>query len=186
MPRRNPRTPAARPLPRRTARTRWVPADDPDDGTPQRSSRFELGRRDRCAPAWKPLQENTTSAKALRAVAAARLTRGDVVMARVDFDDGEGWKTRPAVVMAVDRRDLLLRPITSSARRFTHLGVEILDLAPAGLTKASGVQARTVVVDRKVDVVAVLGQLSADDLAEVDALDAAMADVATTAQALAG
>jgi hypothetical protein len=106
----------------------------------------------------------------VEAVPMNRLHRGVVVWAHIPFQYDDGEKTRPAVVIGVSGRTVELLPVTTTQSRFgrPHLYVEVQDLDPAGLLRASGVHLRPVAVDR-IELVHIVGELSEADLASVDA-----------------
>jgi len=85
----------------------------------------------------------------VRRIPRTQLTPGTVVWAHVPFADGTGEKSRPAVVLSRQGRDIELLPATTSMRRHRYPDqyVEIQDLESAGLGRATGVCLRPVVVD---------------------------------------
>jgi hypothetical protein len=91
-----------------------------------------------------------------------------VVWAHVPFEDVDGEKTRPAVVVRRQGRQVELLPGTTSHTRWVHVGryVEIEDLAEAGLTRSTGVRRSSVVVDL-IEVIEIVGALSDDDALEI-------------------
>ena len=94
-----------------------------------------------------------------------RLRLGLVVWAHVPFQDDDGEKTRPAIVVRTADRTVELLPVTTSQARFRrpHQHVEIGDLDIAGLDRPSAAQLRTVSVDR-IELVHIVGELSDTDL----------------------
>ena len=104
----------------------------------------------------------------VKPVPANRLKLGSVVWAHVPFEDCDGHKTRPAVVVTTDRRSAVLLPGSTSRRRLDlpQRYQELTDLASAGLARPTGIRLQPTVVDR-VDLVDLCGELSDDD---VDAL----------------
>lgn len=68
------------------------------------------------------------------------LTAGDVVWARVDFDDNSGHKVRPVVVLTADYRQIVGLAGTSNLDRGRALRhVELVDLDAAGLDDPTAV-----------------------------------------------
>jgi hypothetical protein len=96
------------------------------------------------------------------------LVPGAVVWAHVPFEDGEGEKTRPAVVAQLSGRDVTLYPGTTSGSRIRHghRYVEVRDLGAAGLNRPTGIKRSFVVVD-VIEVIDVVGDLSRADLADL-------------------
>lgn len=93
-----------------------------------------------------------------------RLAPGTVVWAHIGFRDGTGEKARPAVVVEVRGRDVVLLPATTSEKRHRLLDhVEVLDLAEAGLDRPTGISTIPVVVDRRIDLTSIAGDLSEQD-----------------------
>jgi hypothetical protein len=91
------------------------------------------------------------------------LTEGAVVLAHVEYSDGEGFKTRPAVVLDASSDVVWVVPITSGPRRAEFGAYEIDGWAEAGLTVACGAQPKIVPVHRRTGVVKVRGHLNAAD-----------------------
>lgn len=96
----------------------------------------------------------------VRRIPRTQLTPGTVVWAHVPFADGTGEKSRPAVVLSRQGRDIELLPATTSMRRhdYPHKYVEIEDLESAGLNRATGVSLRPVVVDI-IEIISITGSL---------------------------
>jgi hypothetical protein len=86
------------------------------------------------------------------------------VWAHVPYEDGQGEKLRPAVVVERCGRDLTILPATTSASRwrYPNSSVEVRDLAAAGLTKPTGIKVRSVTVDI-IEVVDIVGRLGEAD-----------------------
>lgn len=98
-------------------------------------------------------------------VPLGRLEPGVVVWAHVPFADMTAEKSRPAVVVCRRGRDVTLRPITSSTRRFVLRDhIEVIDLEAAGLGRRSAVLEREVTVDR-IEITSICGELSEADRA---------------------
>lgn len=107
-----------------------------------------------------------------------RLRPGTVVMARVPFaperarrgaaSSSEQDKVRPVVVVGVSRDGCICRPCTSAASRHRHpwAHTELGDLESAGLSRATGVKLREVVVPFG-DCFTVCGVLAESDLERV-------------------
>lgn len=100
----------------------------------------------------------------VKPVPLTRLLPGTVVWAHIPFADGTGEKSRPAVVIGTDSRDITLLPGTTSIRRLDLRGgyLEITDLDTAGLTRPTGVSRRPVIVD-KIEIIMICGELAGDD-----------------------
>lgn len=113
-----------------------------------------------------------------RTVPRNRLEKGTVVLARVPFardsrgEDAtcrqEREKVRPAVVVEVSGDACTCRPCTSSAsrHRLPWAHTELEDLESAGLSRATGVKRREVVVSVR-DCIVVCGVLANSDLERV-------------------
>jgi len=89
-----------------------------------------------------------------------QLKPGTVVWAHVPYADGTGEKSRPAVVLSRQGRDIELLPATTSNRRHRFPGryVEIRDLESAGLNRATGVSLQPVVAD-VIEIISITGSL---------------------------
>jgi hypothetical protein len=91
------------------------------------------------------------------------LDRGAVVRASFPFVDGADSKVRPAVVIGKSGRQVCLMQLTTSKRTSFETDVDLLDLAAAGLHRATTARrARLATVDY-LSVIEVLGHLSARD-----------------------
>lgn len=100
--------------------------------------------------------------RAGRAVPRTALTFGTVVLAPVDFSDRDGWKTRPAVVVSVDRDDVVrLAPIYTT-RSGGRGDLAVGDWQVAGLTRPSRIGSDVAETERR-EVRVVLGHLSRED-----------------------
>lgn len=101
-------------------------------------------------------------------VAMNRLRPGVVVWGHIPFADGDGEKTRPAVVITTSGSDVELLPVTTKPGWYRTNGhhIEIRNGIAAGLDRNSSVRLRPVVVDR-LEVLNVVGQLTTSDLAAV-------------------
>jgi hypothetical protein len=106
-----------------------------------------------------------------------RLRPGTVVMARVPFAPERGRrgaptseqdKVRPVVVVGVSRHGCICSPCTSAAsrHRYPWAHTELEDLGSAGLSRATGVKRREVVVPFR-DCFTVCGVLAESDLERV-------------------
>jgi len=97
-------------------------------------------------------------------VAMNRLRPGVVVWAHVPYVDGEGEKTRPAIVVSTRGRDVQILPVTTKPSygpaRTEY--VAIGDCVAAGLDRSSSVRFRPITVDR-LEVVMVVGELAPTD-----------------------
>ena len=113
------------------------------------------------APATRPAGPNWAK---VEPVPRNRLVPGTVVWAHIGFRDGTGEKARPAVVLEVRSREVVLLPGTTSEKRHRLRDhVEVLDLDEAGLDRPTGVSTIPVVVDRKIDLTSIAGELSEQD-----------------------
>ena len=98
------------------------------------------------------------------------LVPGAVVWAHIPFNGSAAprsgsseWKTRPAVVIAANGREVTLLPITGSlAGRARFDAVELRHWDVAGLTRPCAVLRRPVTLDR-IDIVDLAGHLHDDD-----------------------
>jgi hypothetical protein len=101
----------------------------------------------------------------LRIVPRNRLHPGTVVWAHIPFEDVQGDKLRPAVVLRCTGRDVVLLPCTTSARRHQCPGyVEIKHWQAAGLTRPTGVRRTSLTVDY-LEIVNIAGDLADEDAA---------------------
>lgn len=100
----------------------------------------------------------------VKPVPLSRLRPGTVVWAHIPFADGAGEKSRPAVVIATESRDITLLPGTTSTRRFDlrNSYLEVADLDTAGLTRPTGINRHPVTVD-KIEIISICGELAGDD-----------------------
>jgi hypothetical protein len=121
-------------------------------------------RRDR-ARRWVQAPARVPNLTVVRPVPANQLTLGAVVWAHVLYQDHDGYKTRPAVVIATDRRSTVLLPGTTSQGRLRlpQRYHEVTDLGSAGLSRPTGIRLQATVVDR-LDLVHLCGGLSDDDV----------------------
>jgi hypothetical protein len=106
-----------------------------------------------------------TSHKALKPPALSALAPGTVVLAQVPYAEETGWKTRPAVILTVGDRVVGVQPVTSSYSRDDFGCLELDDWAQAGLSRPCALMRRSVELDRRLDLISVVGQLSARDWA---------------------
>ena len=104
-----------------------------------------------------------TSSRDLRPIALRRLEHGVIVHARIRFSDGTGEKCRPVVVIARRGESVVVAPITGTDWR-RRGAIEILDWVESGLSKPSFVENRTVLLDRRFDIVGCAGRLSSRDV----------------------
>jgi hypothetical protein len=112
-------------------------------------------------PATRPTGPNWAK---VEPVPRNRLVPGTVVWAHIGFRDGTGEKARPAVVVEVRGREVVLLPGTTSEKRHRLRDhVEVLDLDEAGLDRPTGVSTIPVVVDRRIDLTSIAGELSEQD-----------------------
>jgi hypothetical protein len=97
-------------------------------------------------------------------VALNRLQPGVVVWAHIPFAECDEEKTRPAVVVARNGRNIDLLPISTSPARFRWVrgSVEVTELEAAGLTRACGIQQRKVTID-SIEIINIIGQLAEPD-----------------------
>jgi hypothetical protein len=101
----------------------------------------------------------------VRRVPRTQLVRGAVVWAHVPYEEDNGEKSRPAVVVELRGRDLTLLPATTSRSRhlFTGRYIEVHDLAAAGLSRATAIRTTPVTVDI-IEVINIIGALSGTDV----------------------
>lgn len=141
------------------------------DDSGRRTARRDRARRWVQAPARVP---NLT---VVRPVPANQLTLGAVVWAHVPYEDCDDYKTRPAVVIATDRRSTVLLPGTTSVGRLRlpQRYQELSDLTSTGLSRPTGIRLQPIIVGR-LDLVDLCGDLSDDDIeALTDRVDLAAA-----------
>lgn len=100
----------------------------------------------------------------IKAVPANQLRFGAVVWAHVPFNECDGHKTRPAVVVTADRHHVVVLPGFTGARRLRYPDRhhEITDLEGAGLARPTGLRLEPVRLDR-VDLLSICGVLAAED-----------------------
>ena len=130
-----------------------------------RSHHGRRGSRGNHPRRWEQAPARVPNLTVVRPVPANQLTLGAVVWAHVPYQDCDSYKTRPAVVIATDRRSVVLLPGSTSQRR---LGLpnryeELTNLACAGLSRPTGIRLQPAVIDR-LDLVHLCGELSDDDL----------------------
>jgi hypothetical protein len=105
------------------------------------------------------------AAPRLRIVPRNRLHPGTVVWVHIPFEDAEGYKIRPAVVLRRVGRDVVLLPCTTSGRRRQRPGyVEIKHWQAAGLPRPTGVRRASLTVDY-LEIVNIAGNLADEDAA---------------------
>lgn len=99
-------------------------------------------------------------------IARRALETGTVVWAHVPYETLDGEKTRPAVVIEVRGREVVVAPGTTSRRaaEFPHRYLPIADLEAAGLTRRTWLVNRVVVIDL-IELVSISGRLGELDLA---------------------
>jgi hypothetical protein len=105
------------------------------------------------------------SLRGAKPVAQRQLVPGAVAYAQVPFADGTGWKSRPAVVVAVRGREVTVRPITTDRRWKTRSDLRYVfidDWESAGLNRPSAVCPRQVTLDRMA-ITGLVGCLSESD-----------------------
>lgn len=124
-----------------------------------RSSKRSRARR------WAQASARFPNLAVVKPVPANQLTLGAVVWAHVPYEDYDGHKTRPAVVVAADRRSAVLLPGSTSGRRLQlpRRYQELTDLASAGLSRPTGIRIQPTVVDR-LELVDLCGDLSDADI----------------------
>jgi mRNA interferase MazF len=99
--------------------------------------------------------------------------RGDVVLVPVGFTDLSGSKRRPAVIISSDdynarSPDVMIASISGNLRAIGHPGdLRLRDWQVTGLLRPSLVQTKIATIEISV-IARRLGQLSDDDLAELD------------------
>jgi hypothetical protein len=104
-----------------------------------------------------------TSHKAIKPPALSSLEAGTVVLAHVPFAERDDWKTRPAVILTVGDRAVVVQPVTSSWTRGAFGCLELADWSDAGLSRPCALMRRSVNLDRRLDLISVIGHLSARD-----------------------
>jgi hypothetical protein len=120
-------------------------------------------RRRRVVPPSADL--SLTAVTRLRIVPRNRLHPGTVVWAHIPFEDVEGDKIRPAVVLRCHGRDVVLLPCTTSVRRHQRPGyVEIKHWQSAGLPRPTGARRASLTVDY-LEIVNIAGNLADEDAA---------------------
>ncbi|MEQ8717767.1 MAG: type II toxin-antitoxin system PemK/MazF family toxin [Acidimicrobiales bacterium] len=112
------------------------------------------------------------SVRAVIHVPLTQLTAGTIVWAHVPYVESEGYKTRPAVVLDRDGRDIELLALTSSLRRFDMPDryVELSELEPTGLDRPCGIRMTPSVVVDRIDILSIAGHLSERDAEAVGLL----------------
>jgi hypothetical protein len=142
---------------------------------PKREQR-ETSRRSRDIGArrWRQLSTPVhpcSAPRSLGPVARSLLLPGAVVWVHVPFDDGMRWKTRPAVVLAVDHREVHLLPGYSSPSRwrFAWQYLELTGLEGTGLLRATGFRRRPITIDQ-IEIVSIAGRLRAHDWGRIRTL----------------
>jgi hypothetical protein len=102
-----------------------------------------------------------------RIVPRSSIVPGMVVWAHVPFEHTDSYKTRPAVVVGRQGRDVVLLPCTTSPRRHQRRGyIEIRHWQAAGLTRPTGVRRACLTLDY-LEIVGVVGSLAYEDAAAV-------------------
>lgn len=119
-------------------------------------------RRWRVAPS--PVDARLPNFSIVRVIPRTRLRPGVVVWAHVPFAECDEYKTRPAVVLHCDGRDVTLLPCTSAASRHRRPDryIELKHPDAAGLNRATAVGLKPFIVD-VLDLLDVIGELSAAD-----------------------
>jgi hypothetical protein len=109
-----------------------------------------------------------TTLRGAKPVATRQLKPGTVAYAQVPFADGTGWKSRPAVIVSVRGREVVVRPITTRRewKPRTAVSVPLRDWEAAGLSRPSQVSPLSVALDRMA-VTGIVGRLSDVDLTAV-------------------
>jgi hypothetical protein len=119
-------------------------------------------RRRMVLPSGDP---SLAAAPRLRIVPRNRLHPGTVVWVHIPFEDVEGAKIRPAVVLRCHGRDVVLLPCTTSMRRRQRPGyVEIKHWEAAGLPRPTSVRRASLTVDY-LEIVNIAGNLADEDAA---------------------
>jgi hypothetical protein len=106
-------------------------------------------------------------------IARNRLRPGLVVWAHIPFVDRAGWKTRPTIVVSVNREKVCVLPAysTPSRWRFASRYVELRDLDQCRLPRRTGVRLRPIMIDA-IEIVSVAGELNPDDWDRISLLAA--------------
>lgn len=108
---------------------------------------------------------NRQNSRALKPVPWSVLQPATVIDAWVPFQDGTGYKRRPAAVIDAGKSfGVRVCPITTSRRRFFRQGqlIELFHWRKSGLQRPCGVQRREVHLERS-DVLGVFGSLHLED-----------------------
>lgn len=106
-------------------------------------------------------------------VADRNLEIGAVLWAHVPFEDIDGSKLRPVVVVDRVRNGVVVHPFTTSLRRLARRDhVEIDDLDTAGLDRPCGVNVARLVELARGEVVSRVGALSVGDFVRVQVTSA--------------
>lgn len=100
-----------------------------------------------------------------KSVARSLLGPGVVVWAYVSFEDDDGWKSRPAVIIAVVGRLVTILPGSSaeSRKRYPARYIEIQNPSAAGLRRPTGLRRAPITVDIA-DVIDIVGSLDDEDM----------------------
>lgn len=110
-----------------------------------------------------PADLSFTAVTRLRIVPRNRLHPGTVVWVHIPFEDVQGDKIRPAIVLRCTGRDVVLLPCTTSVRRHQRPGyLEIKHWQAAGLTRPTGVRRASLTVDY-LEIVNIVGDLADED-----------------------
>jgi hypothetical protein len=112
----------------------------------------------------QPIHGTQPQLAIVRPVAKTALVPGTVIWAHVQFEETSDSKLRPAVVRSVTGRDVTIFPATTaqSRHRYPWAHYELLDVASAGLHRATGLRLATTTVDI-IDIVSVAGALFPED-----------------------
>ena len=111
-----------------------------------------------------PSRVTKASLAIVKRVARTQLVPGAVIWAHIPYEDGQGEKTRPAVVVDRSGRDVTVLPATTSGRRwdFPDKYAEVQDLVAAGLTRPTGIRMSAVEID-VIEIIDFVGHLGVKD-----------------------
>lgn len=134
-------------------------ASEFDDQTPTRRS-----NKGSVKASKESVARSTPGWELPRSYSIRELTVGRIIVAKVAYSDGSGFKSRPCVVCKVVNRSVFVLPITSSQTRFKYPGIDIEPNEFNGLVKSCRVQGRVTEIDRVCDIEGSMGYLEGEKL----------------------